>query len=351
MHGTALRIVPLADEAELHRVTEECIARPPEVVIATTGIGFRGWVESAEGWGLGSTLLKALAPARLLARGPKARGAILAAGLADAWSPTSESSAELLEYLLTQPLTGTKIAVQLHGERMPGFVAALRGAAADVIEVPVYQWAAPADPAPVAALVDSICAHEVDAVTFTSAAAVTNLLATAAERGQREEVIYAFREPVVAACVGPIAAGPLTALGIPVVVPARSRLGALVRQLAHWLPARAPVLALAGHAVQLRGHAAVVDGAVKRLSPNAFALMRTLMRQPGRVISRRELADSLPYGATSDDHAVEQAIARLRAALGASGIVQTVIKRGYRLPIEPLPDDAPFNTDQVDARC
>jgi uroporphyrinogen-III synthase len=29
---------------------------------------------------------------------------------------------------------------------------------------------------------------------------------------------------------------------------------------------------------------------------------------------------------------VEMAVARLRAGLGTTGIVQTVIKRGYRLP-------------------
>jgi uroporphyrinogen-III synthase len=35
-------------------------------------------------------------------------------------------------------------------------------------------------------------------------------------------------------------------------------------------------------------------------------------------------------GAT-DLHAVEVAIARLRAGLGCTGVVETVVKRGYRL--------------------
>ena len=38
----------------------------------------------------------------------------------------------------------------------------------------------------------------------------------------------------------------------------------------------------------------------------------------------------LPRGA--DEHAVEMAVARLRAGLGTSGVVETVVKRGYRLP-------------------
>ena len=56
-HGPALRIVPLADDTELLAATRELIARPPDITVATTGIGFRGWIEAANGWGLGDDLL------------------------------------------------------------------------------------------------------------------------------------------------------------------------------------------------------------------------------------------------------------------------------------------------------
>ena len=48
------------------------------------------------------------------------------------------------------------------------------------------------------------------------------------------------------------------------------------------------------------------------------------------MLSRAALLRTLPRGA--DEHAVEMAVARLRAGLGAPGVVQTVVKRGYRLP-------------------
>jgi uroporphyrinogen-III synthase len=51
------------------------------------------------------------------------------------------------------------------------------------------------------------------------------------------------------------------------------------------------------------------------------------------VVSRAEQLRALPGG--GDEHAVETAIARLRSALGESGVVQTVVKRGYRLAIPP----------------
>ncbi|MCV7082011.1 uroporphyrinogen-III synthase, partial [Mycolicibacterium insubricum] len=74
-------------------VTDALIDEPPQLLIATTGIGFRGWIEAAEGWGQADALLAALAGARVISRGPKATGALRAAGLQEEWSPASESSA------------------------------------------------------------------------------------------------------------------------------------------------------------------------------------------------------------------------------------------------------------------
>ncbi|GAA4882213.1 uroporphyrinogen-III synthase [Saccharopolyspora cebuensis] len=343
VHAPALRLLPLADDAELRRISRDCLAAPPDVVVATTGIGFRGWIEAAEGWGIGAALLDALGRARLLARGPKARGAVRAAGLPDPWSPASESSGELLEHLLGGAPAGTRIAVQLHGQPLPDFVDALRCAGAEVLEVPVYRWTAPADPAALEQLLDAVCAGEVDAVTFTSAPAVAGTLALAAERGRREALLDALAGPVLAACVGPVTSGPLADLGIAPVVPPRYRLGALVRALCEALPRRRPVLPVAGRSLQLRGHAALVDGTLRPLAPQARVLLAALAERPGRVVSRRALADALAAAAPGravDEHAVEQAVARLRAALGAADLVQTVIKRGYRLPLEPM-EDAP----------
>ena len=309
------------------------------MVVATPGIGFRGWIDAADGWGISAELLDALRPARLLARGPKARGAVRAAGLPDPWSPGSESSAELLEHLLEQDLTGVRVAVQLHGRPLPDFVDALRCAGAEVVEVPVYRWTAPADASALEDLVRSVCAREVDAVTFTSAPAAVGLLSLADELRCREELLAALRGPVLAACVGPVAHAPLADHGVPAVVPRRFRLGALVHTLCDELPRRAPTLPVAGRELQVRGHAAVVDGELKPLSPQARTLLGVLAERPGRVVPRRELGRALRRaGGSGDEHAVEQAVARLRAALGAPELVQTVIKRGYRLPLEPVRD-------------
>lgn len=326
----ALRIVPLADDSELRTATRVCLENPPDVLMANTGIGMRGWLEAAEGWGLAEPLRAVLAGAYIVARGPKARGAVRAAGLHDEWSPASESCEEVIDHLRRRGVAGQVIAMQLHGERQPECTEALEAAGATVIEIPVYRWAPPTDPAPLHRLIDLVTARLVDAITFTSAQAVTALLRTAGQNS--DAVLDALRADVLTACVGPVTAAPLHRHGVPVVTPTRARLGALVRTIVDELPQRAVNLKVAGHLLTLRGHAAVIDGQLRPLAPAPMAVLRALAQSPGRVLSRAALLRTLPRGA--DEHAVEMAVARLRAGLGAPGVVQTVVKRGYRLPVD-----------------
>ncbi|MFF2189783.1 uroporphyrinogen-III synthase [Streptomyces sp. NPDC058155] len=334
MHAPALRIVPVSDDAELLAATKELIDNPPHVVIATTAIGFRGWVEAADGWGHGQELLDCLRGTELLARGPKVKGAIRAAGLTEEWSPESESMAEVLDRLLTEGVEGRRVALQLHGEPLPGFVEALRAGGADVVVVPVYRWMPPEDIAPVDRLIDATVARTLDAVTFTSAPAAASLLSRANERGLLADLVEALHHDVLAVCVGPVTALPLQEHGIDTVQPERFRLGPLVQVLCLELPGRTRTLTVAGRRFEIRGHAVLLDGELRPVPPAGMALVTALARRPGWVVSRADLLRALP-GAGSDEHAVETAMARLRAALGASELIQTVVKRGYRLALDP----------------
>ncbi|MET8012307.1 uroporphyrinogen-III synthase [Streptomyces sp. NPDC005271] len=337
LHAPALRIVPLADDSELLTATKQLIDQVPDVVVATTAIGFRGWVEAADGWGLGEALLDRMRGVRLLARGPKVRGAIRAAGLSEEWSPASESMAEVLDRLLEEGVEGGRIAVQLHGEPLPGFVESLRAGGAEVIGVPVYRWMPPTDIGPVDRLLDATVARTLDAITFTSAPAAASLLERAEHRGMREELLGALRRDVLVACVGPVTALPLEAQDVPTRQPERFRLGPLVQLLTSELPGRVRPLPVAGQRLEIRGHAVVVDGELRTVPPAGMALLRALTRRPGWVVARADLLRVLP-GAGRDEHAVETAMARLRSALGSPKLIQTVVKRGYRLALDPSAD-------------
>ena len=177
----AINMIALPDDDELHSNTEALIAEPPDILVAHTGIGFRGWIAAAEGWGLADQLIESLSKARVVSRGPKATGALRAAGLHEEWSPKSESSQEVLEYLLKSDISGMRIAVQLHGaadawDPFPEFLGGLRSAGADVVPIRVYRW----EPTPLGGefdqLVTGIARRQFDAVSFTSAPAAAAVL-------------------------------------------------------------------------------------------------------------------------------------------------------------------------------
>ncbi|MBI3214812.1 MAG: uroporphyrinogen-III synthase [Mycobacterium sp.] len=335
----AIEMVPLPDDEELHRNTEALIAEPPDIVIATTGIGFRGWMAAADGWGLSSELTTALAKARVVSRGPKATGALRAGGLPEEWSPDSESSREVLQYLLETGVAGRRIAVQLHGatdewDPFPEFLDELRNAGAQVVPIRVYRWSPTPRGGAFDALVVGIAEQQFDAVSFTSAPAVAAMLLRARDLGIEDAVLAALRGNVHAMCVGPVTARPLVRLGVPTSAPERMRLGALARHITDELPLlRSRTVTAAGHLVEIRGTCVLVDGVVKSLSPAGMTTMRALAQRPGTVVSRHELLAALP-GAGSDTHAVETAVLRLRTALGDKNIIATVVKRGYRLAVD-----------------
>src|SRR5689334_18345700 len=124
----ALRVVPVPGDSRVKAATVAVVDHAPDVVVVTTGVGLRTWLEAADGSGLGASLRARLTAARLVARGPTARRAVRAAGLEEAWSPASESGDDVLDYLVGGRLLGRRVAIQLPGEPQPEFTAALRDA-------------------------------------------------------------------------------------------------------------------------------------------------------------------------------------------------------------------------------
>lgn len=338
VEAPTVRIVPLDDDTALREATARCLAAPLDYVVATTGVGWRGWMSAADGWGLGRRLADACRDAVILSRGPKATGAVRATGLGESFSPRTEANDELLTWLLARDLHGRRIAVQEHGAPLDGFVAALRERGAQVVPVPVYRWGPPEDPEAVRRLVEQTVRREVHAVAFTSAPAITGFLDAAETAGLGGEVLAALRagpgDGVLAACVGPVCARPLEQHGVRPVCPDRGRLGALVRALAESLPDGNRQLVYPGGELVLQGSALLAGDDCYRLSPIQAALLRALAQRPGHVLSRAQLLSRVWAGGGADEHAVEAAVARLRTALGAhAGLVRTVPKRGYRLAV------------------
>lgn len=230
-HAPTIHIVPLPDDDRLRAATEEVLAEGADLLAVTTGAGFRGWLDAADGWGVADRLLAALGRARIFTRGPKGTGAVRGHGLTEEWSAPAESDRELFEHVLAAGVEGKRVAVQLHGSPLPEHTRALAEAGARVLEVQPYRWEWPSDLEPAYRLLDSVLERQVQALAFTSAPATANLLSLARERGSYDEFLQALRGDVVCACVGPVTAAPLTAVGVPTRQPDRQRLGALVKLL------------------------------------------------------------------------------------------------------------------------
>lgn len=330
----ALTIIPHVDDDELISQTRQLVADPPDVVVATTGVGFRGWMETADEAGLHDDLSSVLERARIVARGPKARGAIQQAGFEADWVAESETAAELRDFLVAEGIEGLHVAVQHHGSGADGLDEAFEAAGARVTSLTIYRWGPPPDPEVVAASTRQVSRGEVDAVLFTSAPAAREWILAAERADALEGVASRARDGrVLMAAVGPITAGPLLDAGIEPLVPDRGRLGALVRAVVtHYGGPDAPVVRTTAGRLGIRSAGIVLDGAFTALPRTGVEILRALARQPGAVVSRTDLVAALS-SAEASGHAVEVAVARTREALGGIDLIRTVYKRGYRLDI------------------
>ncbi len=169
-------------------------------------------------------------------------------------------------------------------------------------------------------------------MTFTSAPAVDALFSTAAEAGLEDQVTERFRSGTIAAAVGPVTAQPLLDAGITPIVPERFRMGALIRLVCDHLAEHSvhQVATRSGH-VELRGRSVRVDEVRVDLAPAQLVLFRALLGAKGAVLSRDALTATLAR--TGAGHALDMNANRLRKALPDAGLIETVVKRGYRLHV------------------
>jgi uroporphyrinogen-III synthase len=334
LHGPVIRTATVDDDEPVRRATVDLLSSPPDVVIANTALGVRTWLALADSWGLTDDLVAVLGGAYVAARGPKAAGALLAAGVEIDWRAPSSVLADVVDHLLERGVAGRRIALQLAGDEIPGpEVAALRAAGADVVEVQTYRWVLPCDPSAALRLVDGVCNGRLDAVTFTAAPAVHNLLAVARSTGREEDLRVALSGPVLAMCVGPVCRKAAVEVGLHAAVePGLPRLGGMVKALGDELLARRLVVQVEHVSVVVQGSVVEAGGERVRLAARERGVFEALVRRPGVVVPRGVLLADVWGSPDIDAHALEVAVGRLRRRLAPTGLtVAAVVRRGYRL--------------------
>jgi uroporphyrinogen-III synthase len=336
MHAPTISTLPLGAETPLRRATEDVIAHPPAVLIANTGLGIRSWFSNADAWGLGRALETALGRTRIYARGPKASGAVHAAGLTVVARARTERLSEVVDVVLAGFQPGERVVLQLDGSWETVELRRLRRAGVEVVALPVYRWTFPEETGPALRLTEAVIAGRVQAVTFTAGPAVRNWLTIAADEGNQAELREALTDGrTVVGCVGPVCAEAAAAEGLlspHLVQPDAFRLGPLVRAVTERLAQRRFTVQLGPVSMVLSGNAVFVGGECISLSDVEARLLATLAGRPNAVLSKEHLLRTVWSGMITDPHTVEVGVARLRRRLGPHGdAIRSVPRRGYAL--------------------
>jgi uroporphyrinogen-III synthase len=332
LHAPALKIAPVQEDMRLIDDTRAIIAARPDLCIATTAYGMRRWCEAADSFGIGDELLETLAACRMFVRGPKARGAVRAAGLADVGISSDETTATLVDMLLAEGVRGKTVAVQLHGYTDVRQLERLKMSGATVLTVTPYRWVKPDGEDKLPRLIEAACSGNLDVLTFTSAPAVDAMWSTAHEMGLYKQLVDALKTNVTTAVVGPITAQPLIDAGLSPLIPERFRMGALIRLVCEHLALNhVRRLDTRTGNIELRGRSLRINGEPVEMAPAPLLLLRALLGAGGAVLSRESLSDLLELRGSV--HALDMTVSRLRSSLPDGRLVETVVKRGYRIRV------------------
>ncbi|MGH7392055.1 MAG: uroporphyrinogen-III synthase [Candidatus Rokuibacteriota bacterium] len=229
----AVREIPRRDRGPALAAIDRIVRGEVDIVLFMTGVGTRALLALAAEAGRRDELLAALGRALVVARGPKPIAALREVDLRPAVVPVEPTSGGLLAALAGLDLRGRRIAVQLSGDDSRRLLDGLRAREADVLEVPLYEWALPDDLAPLEGLVRDAIAGRVDVVAFTSSPQIRHLFEVAERLALAESLALALRERVLTAVVGPVCRATLAERGITDVVEAdKGTMGALAHAIA-----------------------------------------------------------------------------------------------------------------------
>ncbi len=232
----ALSEVPDMDSDFIARFVSELEMRPAAAAIFQTGVGTRALFEATDALGLSESLLSMLQEMKVVVRGLKPTVALRARSVRiDLHAADPFTTTEVLLALAQVPIEGKRVVVQRYGATNERLEAGLHARNAEVVEVPTYRWALPADTAPLVALLDALEGGTVDATVFTSASQAANLFAFATGIGRNLSLADYLNRTLVAS-VGPVCTEALNGLGVKVnVEPSPPKMGPLVAALDHAL--------------------------------------------------------------------------------------------------------------------
>lgn len=229
----SMRELPLEDNADAIDFANRLVTGQVDIVIVMTGVGFQHLLTAVEKRFPRARFLDSLSDIVTIARGPKPVAAMKEVGITPTHRvPEPNTWRDVLSTIdQTLSITNSRIVLQAYGVTNPSLIAGLEARGATVSNLKVYKWALPEDIGPLQANVRRICKGEVDALIFTSAHQVRNMLEIADQLNCVDELRAGMRTAVVAS-IGPTTSECLRDLALPVdFEPSHPKMGHLVVEL------------------------------------------------------------------------------------------------------------------------
>lgn len=214
MLAPALEEVPDVEPQTVVSLLNTWRINPYRMVIFQTGVGTRALFRVTDSLGSTDEMLRLLARAVVVVRGPKPLGELNARQVRiDVRAPSPFTTETVLEAIAGIALDHAAVLVQRYGATNRLLRDSLEARGAIVEEIATYRWSLPADVQPLKELLDALTASRVDAVVFTSAVQIQNLYAVAETLG-RSTSLAAQMNGLVIASIGPVCSRALRSYGI-----------------------------------------------------------------------------------------------------------------------------------------
>lgn len=224
--------VPIDENPAALTAARRVMDREVDAVVFLTGVGATAWLNVVQTELKQAEFLAALRELTVAVRGPKP------AKILNEWKVPIALKAEspnTWRELLTAfddsdiDLCGKTVAVQEYGISNRQFYCELKKRNATVLPVPVYRWTLPDDTSLLESAIRKTIAGEFDAVIFTSANQIRNVVSVAENLSVVEAWHTAFAN-VVAGSIGPTCSEQMRATGLSVDVEASPpKMGPLIR--------------------------------------------------------------------------------------------------------------------------
>jgi len=198
----ALAEMPDVNPAHIDALIRDWNFTPPDIFIFQTGVGTRALFAAADSLGVADVLLRLLAAAQVVVRGPKPTAVLHSRKVRiDRAASDPFTTREVLAELLGTPLRGKRVVVQRYGETNHELQAELESEGADVTEIVTYR-------------------DKIDLVAFTSASQASNLFTVAQCDGKQESLKQSLGRTLVAS-IGPVCSVALRKLAVRVDIEAK----------------------------------------------------------------------------------------------------------------------------------